>query len=112
MTPHPFCPFPSDFLWGAATAAYQVEGAAAEDGRSPSVWDTFCRRPAAIAMDHTGDRSTDHYHLYKRDVALMKQLGLKGYRFSTSWSRVFPAGPREHNPKGLDFYKRLVDELL
>lgn len=106
-----FCPFPKDFRWGAATAAYQVEGAAREDGRSPSVWDTFCRRPGAIAMDHNGDRATDHYHLYKQDVALMKRLGLKAYRFSSSWSRVFPECGGTTNPKGIDFYKRLCDEL-
>lgn len=107
-----FCPFPKDFVWGAATAAYQVEGAANEDGRGPSVWDTFCRRPGAITMDHNGDRSTDHYHRYKEDVALMKQLGLKAYRFSVSWSRVFPNDNSSANGKGLDFYQRLVDELL
>jgi beta-glucosidase len=107
-----FCPFPEDFLWGAATAAYQVEGAAREDGRTPSVWDTFARRPGAVAMGHTGDVATDHYHRVKEDVALMKQLGLKAYRFSVSWSRVFPQADRKPNPKGLDFYQRLVDELL
>jgi beta-glucosidase len=107
-----FCEFPKDFVWGAATASYQVEGAAREDGRTPSVWDTFSGRPGAVAMDHTGDRSTDHYHLYKQDVALMRELGLKAYRFSVSWSRIFPDDPRNANPKGIDFYKRLVDELL
>jgi beta-glucosidase len=107
-----FCQFPKDFLWGAATAAYQVEGAANEDGRSPSVWDTYSHtRPGAIAMDHNGDRSTDHYHRYKEDVALMKQLGLKAYRFSVSWSRIFPDDSGKPNQKGVDFYKRLIDEL-
>ena len=72
-----YCQFPEDFLWGAATAAYQIEGAAAEDGRGPSVWDTFCRRPGAIEQGHTGDRATDHYHRYKEDVVLMKRLGLR-----------------------------------
>lgn len=108
----PFCPFPQDFLWGSATAAYQVEGAAAEDGRSPSVWDAFSRRPGAVAMDHNGDRATDHYHRYREDVRLMKDLGLKAYRFSVSWSRIFPERNGPVNAKGLDFYKRLVDELL
>jgi len=107
-----YCQFPENFLWGAATAAYQVEDAASEEGRGPSVWDTFCRRPGAIAMDHNGDRSTEHYHRYKEDVALMKALGLKAYRFSVSWSRIFPEGTGNPNPAGLDFYERLVDELL
>jgi beta-glucosidase len=107
----PFAAFPPGFLWGVATAAYQIEGAAAADGRTPSVWDTFCRRPGATAMDHNGDRACDHYHLFKRDVALMKDLGIKAYRFSSSWSRVIPERGRV-NAKGLDFYRRLVDELL
>ncbi|BDI28232.1 beta-glucosidase [Capsulimonas corticalis] len=106
-----FCPFPADFLWGAATAAYQVEGAWDEDGRTPSVWDTFSRRSGAIAFDQNGDVATDHYHRYKEDVALMKRLGLQSYRFSVSWSRIFPDAGGVPNPKGLDFYKRLVDEL-
>src|SRR4051794_32463738 len=108
----PFCPFPKDFLWGAATASYQVEGATREDGRGPSVWDTFSRRPGATAMDHTGDRATDHYHRYKQDVGLMKELGLKAYRFSIAWSRIFPDSSGKPNAKGLDFYSRLIDELL
>ena len=107
-----YCPFPKTFLWGSATAAYQVEGAAAEEGRSPSVWDTFCRVPGAIAMDHTGDVACDHYHRYKSDVALMRSLGLQAYRFSISWSRVLPTLDGAANPRGLDFYSRLVDELL
>jgi len=107
-----YCPFPTGFLWGAATAAYQVEGAARADGRGPSVWDEFCRRPGAIAMDHHGDRSTDHYHRYRDDVRLMRDLGLQAYRFSISWSRVLPDGAGAVNARGLDFYERLVDELL
>lgn len=107
-----YCEFPENFLWGAATAAYQVEGGARADGRGESVWDVFCRRPGAIAEDHTGDRSTDHYHRYRDDVALMKDLGLHAYRFSVSWSRVFPEGTGAVNAKGVDFYERLVDELL
>src|SRR3954471_3515610 len=106
-----FCEFPKDFVWGAATAAYQVEGAAREDGRGESVWDTFCRRPGAIAMDHNGDRSCDHYHRYKDDVAMMKDLGIKAYRFSVSWPRIFPTNSTSANGKGLDFYQRLIDEL-
>ena len=108
----PFCPFPDDFLWGAATAAYQVEGAADIDGRSPSVWDTFCRRPGAVVDDHNGDVACDQYHRYKEDVALMKDLGLKAYRFSVSWPRVFPDDSGTPNQKGVDYYKRLCDALL
>jgi beta-glucosidase len=107
-----FCPFPDDFLWGAATAAFQVEGAAAEDGRGPSTWDTFCERPGAIANGANALVAADHYHRMKADVAMMKDLGLKAYRFSVSWSRVFPNGTGEPNPAGIDFYRRLVDELL
>ena len=80
--PAPASPFPKDFVWGAATAAYQIEGAAAEDGKGPSIWDMFCKKPGAIWKDHTGDVACDHYHRYKEDVALMKTLGLKSYRFS------------------------------
>lgn len=111
-TRQPFCPFPAGFLWGVSTAAYQIEGAASEDGRGPSVWDTFTRRPGAILQDHNGDHATDHYHLYRQDVALMREIGLKAYRFSASWSRVFPDASGVPNPKGLDFYRRLTDELL
>lgn len=104
-------PFGKDFLWGAATAAYQVEGAAAEDGKGPSVWDVFVKKPGAIYEGHTGDVACDHYHRYKEDVALMKQLGIKAYRFSISWPRVIPQGTGAVNEKGFDFYKRLLDEL-
>ncbi len=105
-------PFPQTFLWGTATAAYQVEGAAAEDGRLPSVWDTFSHTPGKTINAATGDVANNHYHLYKGDVQLMKALGVKGYRFSIAWPRVFPEGDGQPNPKGLDFYNRLVDELL
>jgi beta-glucosidase len=104
--------FPADFLWGVATAAYQVEGAAKEDGRGPSVWDVFSHTPGKTARGDTGDVADDQYHLYKQDVQLMKQLGVKAYRFSVSWSRVFPTGEGKPNPAGLDYYRRLVDELL
>jgi len=104
--------FPTGFLWGAATAAYQVEGAAAEDGRTPSIWDTFSRTPGKVRNGDTGDIAADHYHRYRDDVALMKQLGLKAYRFSVSWSRVQPTGRGPAVERGLDFYRRLVDELL
>ena len=104
-------PFPKDFTWGVATAAYQVEGAASEDGRGPSVWDTFSKKPGAVFEGHTGDVACDHYHRYKEDVALMKTLGAKSYRFSVSWTRLLPEGTGTPNPKGFDFYNRLLDEL-
>ncbi|MEU2023048.1 GH1 family beta-glucosidase [Streptomyces sp. NPDC016469] len=104
--------FPTGFVWGAATAAYQVEGAAAEDGRTPSIWDTFSRTPGKVRNGDTGDIAADHYHRYRDDVALMKQLGLKAYRFSISWSRVQPTGRGPAVERGLDFYRKLVDELL
>ncbi len=106
-----YCRFPADFTWGVATAAYQIEGAVAEDGRGPSVWDTFCLRPGAVFAGQSGATACDHYHLYRQDVALMKALGVKAYRFSASWPRIFPEGTGAVNQKGLDFYKRLVDEL-
>lgn len=102
--------FPSNFLFGAATAAYQIEGAAFEDGRTASIWDAFSRVPGAVVNADNGDVACDHYHRYRDDVALMKDLGLDTYRFSVSWARVRPDGGRV-NPAGLDFYKRLVDEL-
>ncbi|HXW08253.1 MAG TPA: family 1 glycosylhydrolase, partial [Vicinamibacterales bacterium] len=104
--------FPGGFLWGTATASYQIEGAVAEDGRGPSIWDTFARTPGKVVGNATGDVADDHYHRYKEDVALMKALGVRTYRFSIAWPRVFPQGSGAPNPKGLDFYDRLVDELL
>jgi beta-glucosidase len=104
--------FPDGFLWGCATAAYQVEGAVSEDGRGPSIWDTFSHTPGKVKNGDTGDIADDHYHKYKDDVRLMKALGLKSYRFSVSWPRVFPLGTGPANQKGIDFYNRLVDELL
>jgi beta-glucosidase len=106
------CTFPADFAWGAATAAYQVEGAAHEDGRGPSVWDVFCARPGAVFEGHSGAIACDHYHRYRDDVALMRELGLSCYRFSASWSRVLPEGRGAANEKGIDFYERLTDALL
>ncbi len=99
--------FPADFAWGAATSAYQVEGAAKEDGRGPSVWDVF----DGVHNGDTGDVAADHYHRYVEDLDLMKRLGLKSYRFSISWSRLLPEGKGKVNQKGLDFYRRLVDGL-
>ncbi|WP_167051359.1 GH1 family beta-glucosidase [Salinibacterium sp. ZJ77] len=103
--------FPPTFLFGAATAAYQIEGAAHEGGRRDSIWDAFCRVPGAVIDGHDGSVATDHYHRYPEDVALMKQLGLDAYRFSISWARVKP-DDASVNPEGLDFYDRIVDELL
>ncbi|MFL5668804.1 MAG: GH1 family beta-glucosidase [Chloroflexota bacterium] len=104
--------FPTDFTWGFAASAYQIEGAAAEDGRGPSIWDTFSRKPGAIADGTTGDIACDHYHRYPDDVRLMAELGAKAYRFSISWPRVLPTGMGAINQPGLDFYQRLVDALL
>jgi beta-glucosidase len=104
--------FPPGFLWGAAASAYQIEGAWNEDGRGPSVWDTFVRRPGKVWRGQTGDVAADHYHRWAEDVDLMAQIGLQAYRFSVSWPRVLPQGAGRVNEKGLDFYDRLVDALL
>ena len=104
--------FPSNFMWGAATAAYQIEGAWNEDGKGESIWDRFSHTPGKISDGETGDVACDHYHRYPEDIALMRQLGLKGYRFSVSWPRILPAGFGRVNLAGLDFYDRLVDGLL
>ncbi|GAB2945992.1 GH1 family beta-glucosidase [Micromonospora polyrhachis] len=103
--------FPEGFVWGAATAAYQIEGATGEDGRGPSIWDTFSRTPGKVYAGDTGDMACDHYHRYPSDVALMAELGLRAYRFSVAWPRIQPAGSGAVEPRGLDFYDRLVDEL-
>lgn len=105
-------PFPKHFLWGAATSSYQIEGAWNEDGKGESIWDRFSHTPGKVFEGHTGDKSCDHYHRYPEDIALMRRLGLKAYRFSTSWPRVLPNGYGLINPPGLDFYDRLVDALL
>lgn len=104
--------FPAGFLWGTATAAYQVEGAYKEEGRGASVWDTFSHLPGKIRNNDTGDIACDMYHRYKDDVQLLKNLNAKCYRFSMSWSRIFPDGVGTPNQKGIDFYSRLTDELL
>jgi beta-glucosidase len=104
--------FPPTFLWGSATASYQVEGAWNEDGKGESIWDRFSHTPGKVVNDDTGDVACDHYHRYREDVALMRQMGLKAYRFSVSWPRVLPTGRIPANPAGLDFYDRLVDRLL
>src|SRR5258708_298096 len=104
--------FPQNFLWGAATAAYQVEGSPLSDGAAPSIWHRFAHTPGRMRNGDTGDVACDHYRRFREDIALMRELGLKAYRFSISWSRVLPDGAGAVNPKGLDFYDRLVDELL
>jgi beta-glucosidase len=104
--------FPQGFLWGSATASYQVEGAVHEDGRGPSIWDTFSHTPGKTHNGDTGDVADDHYHRYKEDIALMSDLGLTTYRFSIAWPRIFPTGTGARNPKGFDFYDRMLDTLL
>ncbi|MBW4487489.1 MAG: beta-glucosidase [Trichocoleus desertorum ATA4-8-CV12] len=104
--------FPDDFTWGVATASYQIEGAATEDGRQPSVWDTFSATSGRVLNGDTGEIACDHYHRYKDDIALMAQLGIKHYRFSLAWPRIVPSGTGSVNEAGIDFYKRLVDCLL
>ncbi|MGI8828051.1 MAG: GH1 family beta-glucosidase [Chloroflexota bacterium] len=106
------CRFPGNFVWGAATAAYQVEGAAHEDGRGESIWDRFSNTPGKVRNGESGEIACDHYHRYREDVALMRELGLDAYRFSIAWPRILPMGRGAVNEKGLDFYDRLVDELL
>jgi beta-glucosidase len=103
--------FPAGFVWGAATSAYQIEGAASEDGRGPSTWDTFSHRAGTIVDGSTGDVACDHYHRWATDLDLMKSLGIASYRFSLSWSRILPAGRGTVNQKGLDFYKGLIDGM-
>jgi beta-glucosidase len=104
--------FPDGFIWGAATAAYQIEGAWNADGKGESIWDRFSHTPGKIANGDTGDTACDHYRRWPDDVALMKALGLRAYRFSISWPRVLPTGRNPVNPAGLDFYSRMVDALL
>lgn len=104
--------FPDDFLWGTATASYQIEGAINEDGRTPSIWDTFSHTPGKTRNGDTGDIACDHYHRWETDIKLMQELGCQAYRFSISWSRVLPNGVGQPNVQGLDFYDRLVDGLL
>lgn len=103
---------PEGFLWGLATSAYQIEGAPDADGKGASIWDSFCKVPGNIRNGESGDVAIDHYRRYRSDVALMRDLGAQAYRFSISWPRIFPDGDGPPNPAGLDFYTRLVDELL
>lgn len=104
--------FKKDFVWGGATASYQVEGAAYEDGKGLNIWDIFCREEGHIYENQTGDVACDQYHLYKDDVKMMKEMGLKAYRFSVSWSRIIPEGIGKINQKGIEYYDNLVNELL
>ncbi len=104
--------FPKGFVWGAAASSYQIEGAAHEDGKGLSTWDTFCQKAGTIWNGQSGDTACDHYHRYEEDVGLMKQIGLQAYRLSISWPRVVPQGTGAINPKGLEFYDRLTDKLL
>lgn len=104
--------FRKDFVWGAATSAYQIEGASSEDGKGTHIWDVFCREPGRIFGGHSGVTACDHYHRYREDVRSMKELGLTGYRFSLDWTRILPDGTGRVNEKGVDFYNRLIDALL
>ena len=104
--------FSKDFVWGAATASYQVEGAAYEDGKGLNIWDVFCKTPGKVYEGHTGDVSCDQYHHYQEDVAMMKEMGVKAYRFSLSWARIIPDGTGTVNEKGIAYYDHLIDELL
>ena len=105
-------PFPPAFLWGTAASSYQIEGATHEDGRGEGIWDRFCTVPGAVRNGETGDVACDFFHRYPEDVALMRELGVDAFRFSVSWPRILPAGRGRVEPRGLDFYDRLVDELL
>jgi beta-glucosidase len=104
--------FPPDFVFGTSTAAYQIEGAASEDGRGPSIWDTFARTPGKVTHGDTGDIACDHYHRLEADLDLIAELGVDSYRFSIAWPRVVPDGSGQVNPRGIDFYRRMVDGLL
>ena len=104
--------FKKDFIWGAATASYQIEGAWNEDGKGSNIWDDFSHIPGKVDFGATGDTACDHYHRYKEDVQLMKKCGLKAYRFSISWARILPEGTGTVNEKGIEFYNNLINELI
>lgn len=104
--------FAKDFVWGAETSSYQMEGTGRDSGKGQNIWDVFTKEPGRVYEGHTGDIACDHYHRFREDVAYMKELGLKGYRFSIDWSRVLPEGTGKVNEKGIDFYNALIDELL
>src|SRR3984885_16172268 len=104
--------FPPNFVWGCSTAAYQIEGAIKENGRKPSVWDTFSHTPGKTFQGDTGDVADDSYHRYKEDIQLLDNMGARVYQFSISWPRIFPDGTGQPNEKGLAYYQRVIDELL
>ena len=104
--------YPKDFVWGAATSAIQIEGAATEDGKGRNIWDVFSKQPGKILDGQTPDISCNHYHKYKEDIQMMKEMGIQAYRFSVDWSRVIPDGTGTVNKKGLAFYSNLIDTLL
>ena len=104
--------FKKDFVWGVATASFQIEGAYNEDGRGKDIWGDYCSIPGKIFENHNGDVACDHYHRYKEDVAIMREMGIKAYRFSIAWARIFPNGVGEINAKGVEFYHNLIDELI
>ena len=104
--------FPENFIWGTATSAYQIEGAWNEDGKGPSIWDTFCQKQGNILNNETGNIACDHYHKYTIDIRLLKELGVKAYRFSISWPRILPKGKGEINKAGIQFYTKLIDQLI
>src|SRR6188472_2527267 len=108
VPPGPPPRFPTGFVWGAATSAYQIEGAVSEDGRGRSIWDTFVQQPGRVVNGENADVAIDHYHRYRDDVRMMADLGLGAYRFSVSWPRIQPDGSGAINSKGIDFYSRLV----
>ena len=103
--------FCKDFVWGAATSSYQIEGAAQEDGKGLHIWDVFCREKGRVFGQHTGDIACDHYHRFREDVAIMKEMGLGAYRFSLSWARLLPEGTGKVNEAGIQIYNQLIDEL-
>ncbi len=104
--------FPNDFIWGTATSSYQTEGAATKDGKGPSIWDAFSSIPGKTHNGETGEIACDHYHKFKEDIQLMKNMGIQAYRFSISWARILPTGKGAINEKGIQFYCDLIDELL
>src|SRR5213080_1218142 len=112
MTTHSPVQLPADFVWGTATASFQIEGASHADGRGESIWDRFCATPGKVRNGDSGAVACDFYHRYPQDVALMRDLGLDAFRFSIAWPRILPSGRGAVNQAGLDFYDRLVDELL
>src|SRR5690606_15862168 len=111
IMPAPVFKFPKGFFWGTATAAYQIEGAVAEDGRGPSIWDTFSHTPGRVAKGETGDVACDHYHRWREDLDLLANLGVDAYRLSVAWPRILPTGSGRVEQRGLDFYRRLLDGL-